>query len=454
MTSGRRIAGLPAQIQIQVAPDGQVLLFTLAVGVLTGILFGLAPAWNAFSAAPASALGEIRSGETPERRLFGKALVVAQVALSVVLLAAAGWFVGNLSNLRNLDLGFRRDHILVVSMDRAHNGYTGEQWSRACQELLDRLQSIPGVKSAALSAPTPLSGAGASRLATVEGFVERPEDRRYLSLSWVTPKYFDTLGTRMLAGRDFTFKDQNRSRAAVVNQALARYYFGGANAVGKHLTLDGDDHAYEIIGVVTDAKYYEIREAPLRTVFLDAFQFPGPASDFVLRTSIDPLAIAPEVRRVMRETVKTVPVAKITTLADQVDASIVPERLVAALCGLFGALGLLLAAIGIYGLLAYTVARRIHEIGIRIALGATRRAVIRMVLVEALAMVSAGLAAGIPLAYWGKRLAASLIEGLPVGNTGPVAFGAASIVAVALMAAYLPARRAAGVDAMETLRHE
>jgi len=329
--------------------------------------------------------------------------------------------------------------------------------SGAYQELLTRLQAIPGVRSASLSAPTPLSGAGASGFANVEGYHEKPEDRRYISLSWVAPKYFETLGTPIIAGRDFTMQD---SRAAIVNLALARYYFGDGNPIGKHVTLEhvtgaGNDQSYEIVGLVADAKYYEIREATPRTIYLPAFQDGRVlAQNFVLRTNVEPTSVAGDMRRTVRVVLKTIPLARITALSDQVDATIVPERLIAALSELSGGLGSLLAAVGLYGLLAYTVTRRITEIGIRMALGATPANVIRIVLGDALGMVSAGLLLGVPLALWGKSFAARLMPDLPLSSAAPIVFGAIGMITVALAAAYVPARRAARVDPMDALRHE
>ena len=461
LTSGRPIIGLPQPLEIQLSPDAHVLLFTAAVALSTSMLFGLTPAWNAFAAAPATSLREVgRAGETRFRRMFGKSLVVAQVAFSVVLLSAAGLFIRHLSNLENVDLGFRRDHVLLVNLNPADSGYSSEQLSRAYQDLLGRLQAVPGVRSATISAPTPLSGAGAAGFAAVEGYQERPEDRRYISITYVAPRYFETLGTPLLAGRGFRFEDQARSDVAIISQTLARYYFAGRSPIGKHVTLDHvtgvrEPRTYEIVGVAGDANYYEIREAARRAIYLPAFRNGGiGANTFLLRTSIDPEAVAPDIRRTVRESLKTVPVTRITTLAAQVDATIVPERLIATLSGVFGALGALLAAIGLYGLLAYTVARRRNEIGIRMALGATRTAVTRMVLLDALAMVSVGLLIGAPMALWGRRFAETWVADLQLNTIAPVAFGVAAMLAIALVAAYLPARRAACVEPMLALRYE
>jgi len=446
MASGR------VPLVLEVRPDLRVLLFLAGAAILTGVLFGLAPALRAMATAPASSLRS--AGDTRPGRIFGRSLVVSQVAIAVVLLSAAGLFLRHLSDLRNADLGFRRDHILLVNLSPTRGEYTGPQLSAAYRELLERFAAIPGVRSATLSGATPISGGAASRFLTVEGYhPDEPERRAFVN--WVAPRYFETYGTPLLAGREFTFQDAGASHVAIVNQSLAQHYFGGADPIGRRLTLEHDNQSFEIVGVAGDAKYLDLHVPPPRTVYLPAFSETGVnANAFALRAAGDTAALAVDVRRTVAAVLKDVPVESTRTLAAQMDASIVPERLTATLAALFGALGSLLVAIGIYGLLAYTVARRTSEIGVRMALGATRGAVIRMVLLDALWMAGAGLALGVPLAIWSRRFAASLIAGLPETSALATVAGAAALTAIALAAAYFPALRASRVNPIEALRYE
>jgi putative ABC transport system permease protein len=289
--------------------------------------------------------------------------------------------------------------------------------SRAYRELLAPLAAIPGVRSASLCGATPISGAGANRAVIVPGYDPKPGEIRNVAENWVAPKYFETLGTPLLAGRDFDFGDQGRPRVAIINQTMARYYFADRSPIGESVSFDGDYQGYEIVGVVGDSKLYDIREPTHRTIYFNMFQEPSPGSRFVFRTSIDPGAVALQVVRTVHSVLKTVVIKNVRTMADQVDETIVPERLIA-----------LLAAIGLYGLLTDTVARRINEIDIRIALGATSSRVTRMVLREALAMVCAGLIIGVLLAFWGKRFAATLIADLPAAGVAPIVFGSVGIL--------------------------
>jgi predicted permease len=460
MASGRAFE----HIDVEVQPDLHLLAVTAGIGVLTGLLFGLAPAWYAFRATPASALRQSgRGGDTWFWRLFGKGLVASQVALSIFLVTGTAVFLTHLSKLRNYDLGFRSDHVLLMVLDPAHSSYKREQLAAPYQKLLARLQSIPGVLSASITGCTPLQGCGSgSRFVKTEGHPEQPEERLRPAVYFVAPRYFETLGIPLAAGRDFGPRDIGGPRVAIVSGAVARHYFPGENPTGRNITIVhdprpfpfGDDRPYEIIGVVGDVKPFELRDAPYPTIYFDMFQVNRVFDQFQVRTRSDPAAMAETVRRVAREVLPDVPVKRTTTLAAQVDSNIVPERLIATLSEFFGGLGAVLAGIGIYGLLAYSVARRTNEIGVRMALGATPRDVRRLVLRDTLGLLCVGLAAGWFLVVWGRPLAASLIQDLKPESAGPLALAAGAIAAVALLASYIPVRRATRVDPMVALRQD
>jgi predicted permease len=460
MASGRAPVGMQLPLQIPVDLDLNVLVAAGACALVTTLLFGLAPAWNAFASAPSSPLRDIGGAAEPKgSRAFGRYLIVAQVALSTVLLSAAALFVRHLTDLRTVGVGFSGESVLQFRLDRPPGGLPLQQ------QLLERLASIPGVRSASFAAMTPISGAGGSLFVDVGGFVERPEDRRRVRLNTVAPKYFETLSTPFVAGRDFEAADAGRPRVAIVNQAMARYYFGTDSPVGRQFTFEGQTRPLEIVGVVGDAKYNDLHETPPPTAYTNALQGSGGQSMFLLRTNVPPTSIAGDVRRAVAELMPTAAVASVMTLAEQMDASILPERLMATLSTFFGVLAALLVAIGLYGALAYTVTRRTNEIGLRIALGATRWDVTRVVLTSALAAVCAGLVIGAPAAYWARGYAANVLSivtaaqadapvTLPVDSIVPLVLAAVAMLVVALVASFVPVRRATTVDPMVALRDE
>jgi predicted permease len=453
MMSGRPPAGWPAQLDLPLAPDGRVLVFAVMAAVVTTILFGMAPAWSAFTAPSLPSLRDGgRPGGTGSRHRFGQALVVAQIALSVVLLTGAFGLAGHLSRLRNEDLGFDRHGVLLVSLNPQGSGLDRTQLANAYRLLLDRLHALPGVQSATLSAVTPIEGGAASRFVTIEGQPEDPAQRARVSLNWVAPRYFETFRTPLIAGRDFRFEDAGGPDVAIVNQSFARHYFGDATPSGRRMTLERETTPFEIVGVVADAKYADLREPAPRTVYLNAFQG-RIASHFALRTTLPPASIAGPVRHAAAEAIPSVAIAKVTTLDDQLNASLVIERLMATLSMLFAAAGAALAAIGLYGLLAYTVARRTGEIGLRLALGATDRDVMKMVLAGAAGLACTGFLLGLPFAWWSARVGARLVPDFQAASLWSIGFAAAGLLALALFSAFVPAYRASRVQPADALRH-
>lgn len=455
--SGREIIGLPVHFEALSNPDWHVLLFTGAIAITTALLFGAVPAIRAWRPIPAQALQQAaRIGESKSQRLFGKSLVVSQVALSVVLLTSAALFVGYLSHLRSLNPGFRRDHLLLVTLDPADSGYKAAQFGRLSEQLVTRLEAVPGVKSATVSAMSPMQGPGASAFAFEQG---HPYNRHNVSINNVAPGYFETYGTPLLAGRYFSAEDQGRPLVAIMNQGAARDCFGNENPIGKHLTLSHitltkGEITYEVVGVVANAKYNDIQQPAPPTIYRDSVQEGFIGSQLAVRTSVAPDAVAGVVRETESAVLKTVPIVRIVTMNEQIDASIVPVRLVATLSAWFGALGALLAAIGLYGLLAYTVTRRTHEIGIRLALGAQRSDVLKLVVGQGLKLTLIGVVIGTIGAFLLTRFLSSLLYG--VKPTDPLTFIAVSVIltAVALVASFIPARRATQVDPMVALRYE
>lgn len=453
------LAALPvdsrARIRLDDVPlpiDGHVLLFAAGTTIVTAVLFGLAPAWSALRSAAYAALRH-KSVETPGRRLYEKSLVTIQVAIALVLGSAAVLLVMHASQLRNRDAGFSHESVFLLTVEHGRAEPSSDARLRTYQTLLDRIRSVPGVHSAALAAITPIQGGAASQFVRVEGVDERPDARRRVSLNWVAPQYFETVRTPLLTGRDFTDADEGGPPVVIVNRRFARHYFGDANPIGRRLTLERGTDAYEIVAVAADAKYSSLHEPAPATVYLHAYQgLRGDVSQFAIRVDSKIDVVAPLVRREVTDVSANLVVKKVETLRAQVDASIVTERLMGNLSSVLAAISTLLAAAGLYGLIAFIVTLRTREIAIRTALGATRADIMTMILRTAIGLLVAGMLLGLPLAIWSHGIAKALTPNLSDSSFPSVAAGAAMIALTLAAAALIPARRAARIHLVEALR--
>jgi predicted permease len=443
-------------LSLEIGVDARLLFFGFVISVLTGVLFGIVPALQATKPGLTAALKDERS--TPTQGLFcfgfGKLLVVAQVALSLMLLVGAGLFIRTLQNVKAIDAGIRVENVLLASMDPALNGYTPAQVKNFYQQLLDRIKSLPGVSSAGFAEAPLLSGNYSMVGLTVPGHPDPPHGRSIL-VNDITPGFLETAGIPIVAGRDFRREDIPASPgAAIINEAAARYFFGDENPVGKHTRLGRQE--VEIIGVAKDAKYRSLREETPRTAYLDFDQQQQPGGDRTLyvRTARDPIQMAAAVRHEVQALDKDLPLFNVKTNARQRDESLAEERLIATLSGFFGSLALLLACIGLYGVMSYGVVRRTREIGIRMSLGARRPLMLWMVFRETLLLVFAGVAVGIPSVLGVARLIRNQLFGVTPADAGTLTVATLILLGIALLAGYIPALRAARVDPMVALRYE
>jgi putative ABC transport system permease protein len=442
--------------------DGRVLAFAIGIAVLCGLLFGVASAVRATRVSAMSAMkeGDPQGGSGRSQSVAAQWIITMQVALSLILLIGTGLFIHTFTNLITLDAGFDRNNVLLIETN-IHNARIPEPARAALYgQMLEKLQAIPGVVSASQTWMCPLSGMEWNEDVKVPGYQPPTGVEPLVYLNWVTPGFFSTMRTPLLAGRGFDARDSAIStRVAVINQLLANTYSPGQTPIGKHLLFDDKEmfgpQPLEIIGVVKDAKYDSLSQEFLSTAYVPLAQMGDVAEDsaFEIRTVMNPAAVIPAVREAISRVNKLASL-QFLTLKQEAEDSVTQGRLLAVLSGFFGALALLLTAVGLYGVMAYVVALRTHGIGIRVALGAQRGSVLRLIMRDAGVVLAAGIAAGLLGSIWVTRLVQRLLFGVKPGDPWALALAVAALVWIALVASYVPARRAMRVDPMVALRYE
>jgi len=441
--------------------DPRLLGFALALSTLTGLLFGVAPAARATRLNIESVLreqGSSVSGSLSSVR-FRKALVASQIVLTTVLLVGAGLFARSLNNLRRLDLGLRADHLIAFSIAPELNGYSPQRTIAFFNDLRQGIAGLPGVRSVSAAELGILTDSTSGSNMTIEGYQAQEGEEMEVRHNRIGPDFFATMGIPLISGREFTIADAGGGpKVAIIDETMARRFFSNRNPIGSHFAFGAGDNIrldIEIVGVVKDSKHASLREKKWPFAYLPYAQEDNLGSvTFYARTDQDVNAIAPSLRREVERRDNNLPIYGLKTLRQQADESMFADRFMTFLSICFGLLAAALAAIGLYGVMAYTVARRIREIGIRVALGATQGRVVWLIMREVALLAGAGLLVGAPLAFALGRAAESLLFGVNAGD--PLVFIAASLLlaCVALLGGYLPARRAAKVDPMIALRCE
>jgi predicted permease len=438
--------------------DWKIFGFTAAISIVTGLLFGLAPAWHASRTQVSSGLKDNAQSVTQRsRNVTGKTIVVVQVALSMLLLVGAGLFVRTLMNLNGSHLGFRPDGILLFSLQPPRTRYSEPKDLAFYHRVEERLRSVPGVSAVTLSDMTLIANSNSDSDFTPDGLPKKPtEEEQSANVMSVGQDFFSTMGIPILAGRAFNNRDTETSLlVAIVNQTLVKEFFpSNINPVGRTFK-QGDAHI-TIVGIAGDAKYSNLHADPPATFYLPyRQQLSGRQSmTYEISTRMKPAAIVPALRNAVASVDKDVPLLDVRTQQEQIDDTTKQQRIFASLTSGFGVLALILACIGIYGIMAYSISRRTNEIGIRMALGAQPGRVLRMVLGEAWWLAVIGVVAGLGVSLAMGRLIVSMLYGLKPWDPVTLGIAALLLVGVAIAASWVPAQRAAGVEPMEALRHE
>jgi predicted permease len=446
-----------------------VLGFLFALSLIVGLLFGAAPAWKSSRLEVYQTLhpGGSAAGAGFRGLTLGKTLVVVQIASCLTLVIGAFLFTRSLLRLQLQDFGFERDAVIDARLDVAGTGYSSDQLPAVSDRLLQAVRNLPGVQSASLSFYAPFSGDNSEWSLGVSGYAG---DRAYGRWNRVTPGFFETMGMRLISGRDISERDgPSSARIAVVSEAFARRYFQNRNPLGQTFrfvnTPQPAPEQYEIVGIVSDMKYQSAREEVSPTFYIPLLQrtpldrdesrisriFPH---DLLVRSRGNAVATAQQVNAALRKAEPDMPVASIVTMRERIDRSLAQDQTLTVLSIGFGILALVLACVGLYGLIAYSVSRRTREFGIRLALGAPPRSLLAMVLGESMRVVAFGLFIGLPIVLASIRIAANQFYGFEPRDPAPIAMAITSLAAIAALAALVPARRAARADPVIALRHE
>jgi putative ABC transport system permease protein len=451
------ISTAQSPVWLDLSVNLRILGFTVLAATITAVLFGLVPAWRGTRVEPQSAMRAHGRGIAEGRFRIGKALVVAQVALSLTLLVGAGLLIGSLYRLKSVDLGFRAQGVLLAQVNFGRTGLPKEQMANVQRGLLERVRATPGVRAAASADLTPIGGSSWNDQIYVDGYTPKSAQDHLVWFNAVSDGYFAALDLPLLAGRDFGAGDvKSAPRVGVVDQATAEKFFGG-DAIGKQFTVkrgDTFEPAVTIVGVVRNAKYQRLRETNSMTVYLASSQQDvGSYVNLAVRGDGDTRALVAPLKGAVAEVHRQATI-EVRTLEEQVATSLSRDRVLALLSGLFGAVALLLSMLGLYGVMAYTVARRKNEIGVRIALGAASTRVVRMVLGDVARVVAIGALVGIAGALAAGKLVASFLYGLEARDPLVLAAATGVLVSVALVAGLIPALRASRVDPVAALRED
>jgi predicted permease len=446
---------LPLRLDIRL--DGRMLAFTALVSFTTAIVFGLLPALRSArpNLVPALKDAPALSIRTSGFRL-GKSLVIGQIALSLVLLVAAGLFLRSLMNLRSIDLGFNPDRVLVLRVDSSSAGSKVplEERRNIYARLIERAESVQGVRGASLSFGGLLSDNMWGNRITVEGRTAPADEPERTFANSITPRYFQVMGMQVLRGRSFSDTDRaNAPPVAIVNETFARQFFNDPAPMGRRVGLGAPAKVMmEVVGVVGDAKYGSMRESAVPMLYVPFTQYDGQLGQLQVRTAADPATLSSQLRRELGSVDGRMAIVDVMEMQDAVDASLLGETLIAKLSTLFGMLALLLSAVGLYGVVAYMSAQRTVEVGIRMALGADRRSVTWLVLRQVVNLVLVGLLVGAPAAFFASRLVGSQLYGMTPNDPVAIALAILMLSAVALVAGCIPARRASRIDPSVALK--